>query len=100
MCHLFQEQGQLDMAFEYFRRCPVDENLLDGIYVLAGDFERKRQFNKAAAAYEYIASKEPNFRDVKNKVNRAKQLNDTVVIGGSAAPAAISASPVPATGNA
>ncbi len=83
----FQEQGQLDMAFEYFRRCPVDENLLDGIYVLAGDFERKRQFNKAAAAYEYIASKEPNFRDVKSKVNRVKQLNDTVVIGGSAAAA-------------
>lgn len=83
----FQEQGQLDMAFEYFRRCPVDESLLEGVYVLAGDFERKRQFNKAAAAYEYIASKNPDFRDIKNKVNRAKQLNDTVVIGGSAAAA-------------
>ncbi|MGR8922106.1 MAG: CHASE2 domain-containing serine/threonine-protein kinase, partial [Gammaproteobacteria bacterium] len=81
----FQQQGQLDMAFEYFRRCPVEESTLEGIYVLAGDFERKRQFNKAASAYEYIASKDPNFRDIKTKVNRAKQLNDTVVIGGSAA---------------
>ncbi len=80
----FQQQGQLDMAFEYFRRCPVDESLLEGVYGLAGDFERKRQFNKAAAAYEYIASKNPEFRDIKNKVNRAKQLNDTIVIGGSA----------------
>jgi eukaryotic-like serine/threonine-protein kinase len=79
----FQQQGQLDMAFEYFRRCPVEDSL-EGIYVLAGDFERKRQFNKAASAYEYIASKDPNFRNIKNKVNRAKQLNDTIVIGGSA----------------
>ncbi|MEX2480705.1 MAG: serine/threonine-protein kinase [Gammaproteobacteria bacterium] len=79
----FQQQGQLDMAFEYFRRCPVDESTLEGIYVLAGDYERKRQFNKAASAYEYIASKNPEFRDIKNKVNRARQLNDTVVIGGS-----------------
>lgn len=81
----FQQQGQLDMAFEYFRRCPVDENLLEAVYTLGGDFERKRQFNKAASAYEFIASKNPSFRDVKNKVDRAKQLNDTVVIGGSAA---------------
>lgn len=83
----YQQQGQLDLAFEHFRRCPVEESTLEAIYVLAGDFERKRQFNKAAAAYEYVASKDPNFRDIKTKVNRAKQLNDTVVIGGSAAAA-------------
>ncbi|MEQ8234715.1 MAG: serine/threonine-protein kinase [Gammaproteobacteria bacterium] len=81
----FQQQGQLDMAFEYFRRCPVDESTLEAIYVLAGDYERKRQYNKAASAYEYIASKAPDFRDIKNKVNRARQLNDTVIIGGSGA---------------
>ncbi|MGE0484778.1 MAG: CHASE2 domain-containing serine/threonine-protein kinase [Gammaproteobacteria bacterium] len=86
----FQQQGQLDMAFEYFRRCPVDESTLEAIYVLAGDYERKRQFNKAASAYEYIASKNPEFRDIKAKVNRARQLNDTVVIGGSAASSAAS----------
>ena len=84
----FQKEGELDMALEYFRRCPVDESLLEAVYILAGDFERKRQFNKAAAAYEYIAGKDPNFRDIKVKVNRAKQLNDTVIIGGSAAAAA------------
>ena len=83
----FQKEGELDMALEYFRRCPVDESLLEAVYILAGDFERKRQFNKAGAAYEYIAAKDPNFRDIKNKVNRAKQLNDTVIIGGSAAAA-------------
>lgn len=81
----FQQQGQLDMAFEYFRRCPVDESTLEAVYILAGDYERKRQFNKAASAYEYIASKKPDFRDIKNKVNRARQLNDTVILGGAGA---------------
>ena len=83
----FQQQGQLDMAFEYFRKCPVEESLLEAVYVLAGDFESKRQFTKSTAVYEYIASKDPSFRDIKNKVNRAKQLSDTIVIGGSAAAA-------------
>ena len=82
----FQQQ-QLDMAFEYFRKCPIDESLMEAVYGLAGDFERKRQFNKAASAYEYIAYKQPDYRDVKEKVSRAKQLNDTVSIGGSAAAA-------------
>ena len=86
----FQQQGQLDMAFEYFRRCPADESTLEAVYVLAGDYERKRQFNKAASAYEYIASKNPDFRDIRTKVNRARQLNDTVVIGGASAAAAAS----------
>ena len=86
----YQQQGQLDLAMEYFRRCPVDESLLEAIYALASDFERKRQFNKAAAAYEFIAAKNPNFRDINTKVNRAKQLNDTIVIGGSAAASAAS----------
>ena len=44
----FQTQGQLDMAFEKFRKCsPVDEQVLEAMYNLALDFERKRQFNKA-----------------------------------------------------
>ena len=81
----FQQQGQLDMAFEYFRKCPVEEALLEAVYVLGGDFESKRQFTKSTAVYEYIASKDPDFRDIKNKVNRAKQLMDTVIIGGGAA---------------
>lgn len=81
----FQQQGQLDMAFEYFRKCPVEESLLEAVYVLGGDFEAKRQFTKSTAVYEYIANKDPDLRDIKNKGNRAKQLSDTVIIGGGAA---------------
>ncbi|HUS24726.1 MAG TPA: CHASE2 domain-containing protein, partial [Candidatus Binatia bacterium] len=50
----FQGQGQLDMAFEKFRRVqPVDDKVLDLMYNLALDFERKRQFNKAESVYQH-----------------------------------------------
>lgn len=46
----------LDMAFDKFRRVPVDDEMKDILYNLALDYERKRQFNKEAAVYEYIES--------------------------------------------
>ena len=81
----YQQQGQLDMAFEAFRKCPVDDSLLESIYNLALDFERKRQFNKAHSAYQFIEGKNAAFRDIKQKVNRAKQLEETVLLGGAGA---------------
>lgn len=42
-----QGQGQLDMAFDRFRRVPLSDALMDNLNNLALDFERKRQFNKA-----------------------------------------------------
>ncbi len=82
----FQGQGQLDMAFEKFRRVqPVDDTLLDVMYNLALDYERKRQFNKAGAVYEYMAQKNPDYRDLKAKLSRAKKLEETIILGGASA---------------
>ncbi|WP_028007545.1 CHASE2 domain-containing serine/threonine-protein kinase [Solimonas flava] len=82
----FQGQGQLDMAFEKFRRVqPVDDKLLDLVYNLALDFERKRQFGKAEVAYQYIAGFQREFRDVQQKLSRAKKLSETVILGSHAA---------------
>jgi serine/threonine-protein kinase len=79
----FQGQGQLDMAFEKFKRVePVDDRLLDLMYNLALDFERKRQFNKSAAVYEFIAGKNPKFKDVQDKLSRAKKMESTIILGG------------------
>lgn len=78
----FQGQGQLDMAFDKFKRVsPVDDKLLDLLYNLALDFERKRQFNKAESVYEFIGSKNKTFRDVGTKQMRAKKLSETVILG-------------------
>jgi len=79
----FQGQGQLDMAFDKFRKCPLDDTLMDNLYNLGLDFERKRQFNKAQSVYEYMAGHNPKFRDLEQKLSRAKQMSETVILGGS-----------------
>jgi serine/threonine-protein kinase len=77
----FQGQGQLDMAFDKFKKVPLDDQLMENLYNLALDFERKRQFNKAQAVYENMATYNPKFRDLDKKLNRAKQLSETVILG-------------------
>ena len=78
-----QSQGQLDMAFDKFRRATVDEALLDALYNLAQDYERKRQFGKAITVYEYAHRSMPGYRDMEARMERAKKLNDTVMLGGT-----------------
>jgi serine/threonine-protein kinase len=78
----YQGQGQLDTAFDYFRKLPADDSVLDLIYNLALDYERKRQFNKAENAFKYIAEKNPKFKDISDRVGRAKAMSETVILGG------------------
>ena len=79
----FQQQGQLDMAFDKFRKCPVDEQLMENVYSLALDFERRRQFNKAESAFAFIHQNNPKFRDVADRMKRAKVMSETIILGGS-----------------
>ena len=80
-----QGQGQLDMAFDRFRRVPMGDALMENLYHLALDFERKRQFNKAQTVYEHMAAWNANFKDLKSKLTRAKNLSETVILGGGGA---------------
>ncbi len=66
-----QGQGQLDMAFERFRRAPMGEALMGDLYALALDFERRRQFNTADAVYRYMAIYNQDYKDIKSKLNPA-----------------------------
>ncbi len=79
----FQGQGQLDMAFDKFRKCPMDKGLMENMYNLALDYERKRQFNKAEAVFRTMAEHDINFRDLPQRLARAKQLSETVLLAGS-----------------
>jgi eukaryotic-like serine/threonine-protein kinase len=78
----FQGQGQLDMAWDKFHKVPMDEGLMDNLYNLALDFERKRQFNKAENVFQYMANHNPKFRDLEARLNRAKAMSETVILGG------------------
>jgi CHASE2 domain-containing sensor protein/predicted Ser/Thr protein kinase len=72
----FHKQGQLDLAFETYRRCPLDAPTMELLYQLGLDFERRRQNQKAAAVYDYIATRNPNYRDL--RMRRARVKDDVV----------------------
>lgn len=80
----FQSQGMLDLALEKFRKCPM-ENVVECLYNLALDFERKRQLNKATSVYEYISEQKPDYKDVQARISRMKDAEATMVFGASSA---------------
>ncbi len=80
-----QGQGQLDASFDRFRRVPFGDAVMGNLYSLALDFERKRQFNKAEAVYQHMATYDKDYKDLQAKLNRAKNLSETVMLGGSGA---------------
>lgn len=76
-----QGQGQLDMAFDRFRRVPLNDAVMGNLYSLALDFERKRQFNKAESVYQHMIAFDKGYKDIQTKLNRAKNLSETVMLG-------------------
>ncbi|MCZ7654246.1 MAG: serine/threonine-protein kinase [Rhodocyclaceae bacterium] len=78
----FQGQGQLDMAFDKFRKCPLDNAVMENLYNLALDFERKRQFNKAESVFRYMADFNRNSATWSRSSSRAKAMSETVILGG------------------
>ena len=81
----FQSQGLLDLAFEKFRKCPLDDGMKDVLYNLGLDFERKRMINKAISAYEYICREEPDFRDLYSRVPKLRKLAGELPLAGLSA---------------
>ena len=79
-----QGQGQLDAAFDMFRKLPLDDSVMELLYNLALDFERRRQFNKAESVFRYMADYNPKFRDLEQRLGRAKAMSETVMLGGTA----------------
>jgi len=78
----FQGQGMLDMAFEKFRKVPIDAGMKDTLYNLALDFERKRQLNKAVAVYEHIMTADKGFKDIAARADKLRIAGETMIFGG------------------
>ncbi|TET93698.1 MAG: CHASE2 domain-containing protein, partial [Desulfobacteraceae bacterium] len=76
-----QSQGLLDLAFEKFRKCPLDDELRDIIYNLGLDYERKRMINKAISIYEYINKKDKGFRDLTERIPKLKKVISSLPLG-------------------
>ncbi len=79
----FQGQGQLDMAFDKFRKVQIDDSLMEVLYNLGLDFERKRQFNKAESVFKYMAEYNPKFRDLGERMEQSRAMSETLILGGA-----------------
>ncbi|HEY0666380.1 MAG TPA: CHASE2 domain-containing protein [Gallionella sp.] len=79
----FQGQGQLDIAFDKFRKVPIDDSLMEVLYNLGLDFERKRQFNKAESVFKYMSEYNPKFRDLEAHLTQSRAMSETIILGGS-----------------
>jgi serine/threonine-protein kinase len=69
-----QSQGLLDLAFEKFRKCPLDDAMKDVIYNLGLDYERKRMINKAVSVYEYILQMDNTYRNIDERIPKLRKL--------------------------
>jgi CHASE2 domain-containing sensor protein/predicted Ser/Thr protein kinase len=66
----FQGQGMLELAFDKFRTCPIDDSMKDLLYNLGQDFERKRMSSKALSVYQHIATKDKGYKDIEPRIKR------------------------------
>jgi serine/threonine-protein kinase len=80
-----QSQGLLDLAFEKFRKVPLDDAMKDVVYNLGLDYERKRMLNKAVAVYEYIAEVDKTFRDLTSRIPKLRTLVSPLTMAGQEA---------------
>ena len=77
----FQGQGQLDLAWDKFRKLPLDDGLMENLYNLALDFERKQQFSQAETVFRHLANHNSKFRDLEVRLKRGDVVSETVVLG-------------------
>ncbi|MBN2033700.1 MAG: protein kinase [Deltaproteobacteria bacterium] len=76
----FQDRGLPDLAFETFRKLPFDGDTKDLIYNLGLEYEQKRLFGEAIAAYEYVMREKP-FRDASLRVSKLRKAIESSGLG-------------------
>lgn len=74
-------QGKLDLAFQNLKKCPLDYSILELLYTIALDYERKRLFSKSINVYDYISKIDPNYRDIKERRERHQAVPDATFNG-------------------
>ena len=80
-----QGQGMLDMAYEKFLKCPVEDKAIQQLlYNLGLDFERKRMTNKALSVYRHIR-KASSFKDIDERIKKLISFDNTLPMTAAAA---------------
>jgi len=77
----FQQQGQLDLAWDKFRTLPLDDAMMAILYDLALAYEAKRKLTRSRQVYDHMASFDADYRDLQQRMQMAQKLEDTVTLG-------------------
>ena len=67
MARNLQRQGQLDLAFETYRRCPASPEVLDALHGLGLEFDARHQGAKAKAVFMYMAERDPKYKSLADR---------------------------------
>jgi eukaryotic-like serine/threonine-protein kinase len=74
---------KFDEAWKLLQQCHKQEKLMPLLHRLAVQFQKQNQLDKAISIYESIAEYDPEYRDVREQINRHKAMQDTMVYGAS-----------------
>lgn len=80
-----QKQGQLEAAVERCLRCPPTREMLDRLYDLAMDLERRRRFAKARHVLQQLEQRQPGYRDVAERIRHVQDLEQRSALGSNRA---------------
>jgi serine/threonine-protein kinase len=80
----FQKEGLLDLAFDQFRKLPLEDETKGLVYQLGLEYEEKGLVKKALSTYEYI-NRGGGFKDVDKRIASLKEsdYSSTILLGES-----------------
>ena len=85
LAEALRRQGQTDAAFERLKRCPATGPVLESLYELALDLERRREFARAQGVLRHIEAQSPGFRDCLERIRKLAELETRTALGNRSA---------------
>ncbi|MCG6870160.1 MAG: serine/threonine-protein kinase [Gammaproteobacteria bacterium] len=82
LAQALEAKGQLEDAFARYQKCEPDEAVLDRIYHLGLDYERKRQFGRASEVFGYIGQHRSGYKDIKERIARNDRRQNSITPAG------------------
>lgn len=75
LAHSRLQHNELDAAERALRACTTSEEVLPALYELGIAYERRRNYDKAAAVFAYILQLKRGYRDVSERLHTLTGLN-------------------------
>lgn len=74
-------EGRLDEALRRLRRCQPGDDVIECLYGLGLEFERRRRFGEAVEAFAWIERHRPGHRDCARRIAGNRQRQEQAALG-------------------